>query len=228
MADPANVIIDQSGGEFRLGNRQLRLSGHLPSARISLALSGTAEPALAGATYGFRISGAAEGGESRRPSVGIPSAVTTGSFDDAALGIRGAEITLSHDWPDGLTAAWRLRLADDEPWLLLDLDLENRGTHPIVVQSLQPLSVLPSIGGRLARNSPSAWSYYTQGWQSWSPTAPRGAGDSPLQSRPPMSGPRRPPADTHPSHWVTLLPIGERSTSLLAGYLTLRDIFGEL
>lgn len=228
VPDTATATIDRGRQAFLLENRRLRVDGHLPSARLSLRLSEAANPLCSGATYGFRLGGSNEAGASRRPAIDIPHEVTGSRFDDAELDVKGAEMIIRHRWPDGPLARWRLRLADDRPWLLLDLELENQASHPIVVRSLQPLSVLPAVGGRMSSSTTAGWSWYTQGWQSWSPTAPRQLGDPPLQSRPPMSGPSRLPAGTHPSHWVTLLPAGEQSTALLAGYLTLGDLFGEL
>lgn len=206
-------------GDVRLANAWLSAEWDSRRGLLELRTIGAdAWSVLSGASAGYRLS---DGRPSRL--AGEDFALATRPFE-AASG-SGAEAIVSYgaEQHDGVATAIRLRVYQAEPILTIQVSLRNPTATPIRVADLCPLRVIPAEGGRLAPELLSGWSFYKQGWQSWSPTASRRAGNPALPDRPPMSGPSGALSGELTSHDVAVLQGEEQA--LLVGFLTLRDQF---
>jgi alpha-galactosidase len=112
----------------------------------------------------------------------------------------------------------------------------NVGSQPIEILQLHPLVVSSQDGGQLDLGaSPEAWSFYQNGWQSWSPTFARHLADG-LFTLPedreylfkhhPYLVPST--SKTLVSHWFTILCDRDSRMSLLVGFITAKDQLAEV
>jgi alpha-galactosidase len=115
---------------------------------------------------------------------------------------RGKRLTLT-SLAGQLTLVLHVTLYDDQPFAVLQLELKNGGRRPLPVHRLAPLSTPRQGRGRITLGgSPSRWSFYREGWQSWTPTLALRAGQPDVSALPPMLGPEAPPlewADARPA-----------------------------
>jgi len=145
---------------------------------------------------------------------------------------RGKRLTLTSLAGD-LTLVLYVTLYDDQPFAVLQLELKNGGRRPLPVHRLAPLSTPQQGRGRIALGGPpSRWSFYREGWQSWTPTLALRTGEPDVSALPPMLGPEAPPPE-----WAAARPAGGRfladdmgalvdlatGACALAGFVSARD-----
>jgi alpha-galactosidase len=145
---------------------------------------------------------------------------------------EGKRLTLSSPAGD-LVLVLHVTLYDDQPFAVLQLELKNGGWTPLPVHRLAPLSTPQQGRGRMVLGGPpSRWSFYRQGWQSWTPTLTLRTGEPDISALPPMLGPELPPPE-----WATARPAGGRfladdmgalvdlstGACALAGFVSARD-----
>jgi alpha-galactosidase len=164
------VACDLAGGSLSLRPAE----GGLPTLSRCLALVEAGQPP--------RIIGSADAGYRQEYEVSTVEDVQG----------RGRRLTLTSPAGD-LTLALHVILYDHLPFVVLQLEARNRGQTPLPIHRLAPLST-PSEGrGRIALGGPpSRWSFYRQGWQSWTPTLSLRAREPDLAAPPPVLGPEPP------------------------------------
>ena len=128
-------------------------------------------------------------------------------------------------------------LQPDEEILRLWLEVTNIGSAPVYLHELQVLRLDAALGSRIGLDvPPTRWSFYQNGWQSWTPTFARHVGNRHhLDPQTPayrvMHQPHAPDA-TLTSEWVTVIadrdaPSGQQS-ALLVGFVTAADQLAEV
>jgi len=134
---------------------------------------------------------------------------------------------------DGLQVTWRWESAEGscDVWL----EVANVGSADLTLDALDVFAVHNAEGGACDLGCPPArWSFYQNGWQSWTPTFARHTGDS-LYTDPGTPAYRRmhqphwdaSHANDLSSEWVTV--IAEKShCSLLLGFVTTKDQLSEI
>jgi alpha-galactosidase len=145
---------------------------------------------------------------------------------------RGARLTLTSPAGD-LTLALHVTLYDEQPFAVLQLDVSNSRQRRLPIHRLAPLSTPWQGRGRMSLGEPpSRWSFYRQGWQSWTPTLTLLAREPDVSALPPMLGPEVPPAEWTSTRWTggrfladDMGAIVDPSTGacLLAGFVSARD-----
>ena len=138
---------------------------------------------------------------------------------------------------DGLQITWRWDPAEDgsDVWL----EVANVGSADLVLDALDVFAVRAAEGGALDLGSPPAgWSFYQNGWISWSPTFARHVDDglytdpgTPAYRR--MHQPHWDPAHGSDlsSEWVTVIKsqvASRKSQALLLGFVTTGDQLSEI
>jgi alpha-galactosidase len=211
-----------------LRNAHLELACDLPSGSLSLRPAGGGPPALP------RCLALVEVGEPPRTvasaQTGYRREYEVSPVEDAHG--RGVRLTLTSLAGD-LTLALHVTLYDDQPFAVLQLELRNGRQRRLPVHRLAPLST-PQVGrGRIMLGGPpSRWSFYRQGWQSWTPTLTLHALEPDVFALPSMLGPEMPPPE-----WATARPAGGRfladdmgalvdlssGACALAGFVSARD-----
>lgn len=160
--------------------------------------------------------------EGRAKSIGLRGEVAYGVVED-----RVSLTTKNED----LELTWQ---ASVEKGVRLHLRIENVGQRPLEALELSPF-LLSSGQGRLNLGSPKSWSFYQNGWQSWSPSFARylddghyvtpGTEEYRLQHEPyPL--PLTP--KTLVSHGVTILHNRTSRLSLLLGFISAREQMSEI
>ena len=145
---------------------------------------------------------------------------------------RGVRLTLTSPVGD-LTLVLHVTLYDGQPFAVLQLELKNGCQRRLPVHRLAPLSTPQQGRGRIVLGGPpSRWSFYRQGWQSWTPTLTLNALEPDISALPSMLGPEAPPPE-----WATARPAGGRfladdmgalvdlstGACVLAGFVSARD-----
>ena len=138
---------------------------------------------------------------------------------------------------DGLQATWHWEPAEDgcDVWL----EITNAGSADLLLDALDVFAVHAAEGGALDLGCPPAqWSFYQNGWGSWTPAFARRFGDS-LYTDPGTTAYRR----THQPHWdptrrdaptsewVTVIKSQSpkpKSQALLLGFVTAADQLAEI
>jgi alpha-galactosidase len=135
---------------------------------------------------------------------------------------------------DGLQATWRWEPAEDgcDVWL----EVANVGSTDLLLDALDVFAVHVAEGGVCDLGGPPAqWTFYQNGWISWSPTFARHVGDG-LYADPGTPDYRR----THlphwdPAHgsdlsseWATVVHCSLSHRSLLLGFVTTADQLSEI
>nr|HID14440.1 alpha-galactosidase [Anaerolineae bacterium] len=135
---------------------------------------------------------------------------------------------------DGLHVIWRWEPAEDgsDIWL----EVANVGSADLLLDALDVFAVHAAEGGVCDLGSPPAqWSFYQNGWISWSPTFARRVDDglytdpgTPAYRR--MHQPHWNPAhgSNLSSEWVTVVHCSLSHCSLLLGFVTTRDQLAEI
>jgi alpha-galactosidase len=138
---------------------------------------------------------------------------------------------------DDLQATWRWELAGDgaEIWL----EVVNLGSADRLLDVLDVFAVRAADEGACELGSPPAqWSFYQNGWQSWTPTFARHLGDS-LYTDPGTPAYRRmhlphwdlSRGDAPSSEWVTVIKAQSPTSkvqALLLGFVTTADQLAEI
>jgi len=102
---------------------------------------------------------------------------------------RGTRLTLTSPAGD-LALALRVTLYDGPPLAVLQLEVSNGGQAPLPIHRLAPLSTPQQGRGRVVLGGPpSRWSFYRQGWQSWTPTLAFRASELDVSALPPVPWP---------------------------------------
>ncbi len=150
---------------------------------------------------------------------------------NVACSASGDRITLSRT--DGtIELVWNARLGrDTDIWV----EVVHRGHAPIRLDELRVLSLDAARGSRLYPGSePADWRFYQNGWQSWSATFVRAAGngvyaDPATEGYPVKHQPHPIPASpkTFSSEWFTVLTSPARP-AILIGQSTAADQLGEV
>jgi alpha-galactosidase len=211
-----------------LRNAHLELACDLPRGSLSLRPVGGGPPVLP------RCLALVEVGE---PPRAVASAEAGYRREYEVSPVRDAQgegkrLTLTSLAGD-LTLALYVTLYDEQPFAVLQLELKNNGRRRLPVHRLAPLATPQQGRGRIALGGPPArWSFYRQGWQSWTPTLAVRAREPEISALPPMLGPEMPPAE-----WETARPTGGRFLAddmgalvdlatgecALAGFVSARD-----
>ncbi len=208
-----------------IGNRYLEVSCDLRAGAFSILNRSTGLPSLA------RCSSLVELAE---PSALFLSTTDTGFRREYALEhVRdehgsGRLLTLA-----SVPAAGRpelrplLTVYDERPFALLQLELANTTGGPLPVESLTVLTT-PSAGRQRLRlgSRPSRWSFYRQGWQSWTPVRAVSAREEDLSTPATVLGPFPPSSDERGcfvADELGLVHDAGSGASLLAGFITARD-----
>ncbi len=152
---------------------------------------------------------------------------------DIAYGLMEDRVSLSAR--DGsLQLTWQASLAGDA--IEVALKITNLASQALTILQLCPLVVSARQGGGLlVESSTEDWTFFENGWQSWSPTSARPM-DGELFSIPydeeyiirhhPYGLSSAP--STMVSHWFTVLCDRQSRTSLLLGFITARDQLAEV
>ncbi len=152
---------------------------------------------------------------------------------DVAYGLVRDKVGLSAR-DETLELAWQASVSAEG--IEIDLQVTNVGSQPVEILQLRPIVVSSEVGGRLDLGaSPETWSFYRNGWQSWSPTFARHVDDG-LFSIPDdeeyliKHHPSRLPSvpKTLVSHGFTVLCDRDSRTSLLLGFITAKDQLAEV
>ncbi len=166
------------------------------------------------------------GGEKRRFELAGPGLSFNAGQDKARLSRANGDLRLD----------WHLRAAGNgvEVWL----EATNVGRAPLRLEELGVLSADARRGGRLELGpSPQDWSFYQNGWQSWSPAFARQVGDGiyvdpgteSYRLRHLPHGRQRGLS----SEWITVIATkeqaaGSRQCGLLLGFVTAADQLAEI
>ena len=152
---------------------------------------------------------------------------------DVAYGLVQDKISLSAgDEMVGLT--WQASVAGEG--IEISLQVTNVGSQPIEILQLRPLVVSSQDGGQLDLGAgPETWSFYQNGWQSWSPTSARCL-EGRLFTTPHDQEylikhhphPVPPIPETLVSHCFTVLCDRDSRESLLLGFITAKDQLAEV
>lgn len=137
---------------------------------------------------------------------------------------------------DGLEAAWCWELDDRSCGIWLEI--ANTGSDEVPLDGFDVLAVHSDQGGVCDLGTPVAeWSFYQNGWQSWTPTFARRADDGYTDPATPdyrrMHQPHWDPArsDDLGSEWVTVIKPqtpNSKSQALLLGFVTTKDQLSEI
>jgi alpha-galactosidase len=208
-----------------LGNRYLEVRCDMPAGTLSILNRATGLPSLA------RWSSQVELGEP--PSLTLSTADTGFRREYALEQVAdehgsGRLLTLAAV-PTGGRPELRLLLTvyDERPFVLLQLELANTTGRPLRVESLTVLTT-PSAGRHRLRlgSRASRWSFYRQGWQSWTPVRAVSAREEDLFTPATVLGPF-PPASQGRGRFVAdevgLVHDAGSGASLLAGFVTAHD-----
>jgi len=152
---------------------------------------------------------------------------------DIAYGLMEDRVSLSAR-KGSVELTWEACLAGDG--LETVLQVTNVGSQSLSVLQLCPFVISGQNGGSLhLGSSPETWTFFENGWQSWSPTLARQL-DGELFSAPqdeeylikhhPYEVPSAP--STLVSHWFTVLCDRQSRTSLLVGFTTTQDQLTEV
>jgi alpha-galactosidase len=163
------------------------------------------------------------GGEEKRSSVG----------GDIAYGLMEDRVSLSAREGD-VQLTWQASLAGDG--IETVLQITNVASQALTILQLCPLVVSARQGGALlGGSSTETWTFFENGWQSWSPASARQV-DGELFSIPydeeyiirhhPYDVPSAP--STMVSHWFTVLCDRQSRDSLLLGFITARNQLAEV
>jgi alpha-galactosidase len=210
-----------------LRNAHLELVCDLSRGSLSLRPAGGGAPALP------RCLTLVEVGEPQR-TVGSAEAGYRREYEVSPVGDaqgEGKRLTLTSLAGD-LTLVLHVTLYDDQPFTVLQLELKNGGRRPLPVHRLAPLSTQQGRERIVLGGPPSCWSFYRQGWQSWTPTLALRTREPDISALPPMLGPEVPPPE-----WATARPAGGRfladdmgalvdpstGACALAGFVSARD-----
>jgi len=153
-----------------------------------------------------------------------------------AYKVAGDEVSLSKS--DGeMELTWHIAV-DDETTMWLEV--RNLGQEPLQVDELRALVVDRAWGSALNLGSqPGEWSFYQNGWQSWTPTFARHVADG-LYVELATEGYRRkhqphplpPRPKTLVSQWFTVITErrerGDERRGLLLGFITTKDQLAEI
>ncbi len=118
----------------------------------------------------------------------------------------------------------------------ISLQVANVGSQPVQILQLRPLVVSSEDGGQLdLGGSPDNWSFYQNGWQSWSPTFARHLGDGVFTVPDDQEYLTKHHASQVPSiprtlvsHLFAVLHDRDSRTSLLLGFITAKDQLAEV
>jgi alpha-galactosidase len=211
-----------------LRNAYLEVASDLAGGSVSLRPVGGGPPALP------RCVALVDAGEPARTFAsadsGFQREYEVSAVEDAhGKGRRLTVTSLVHD----LTLVLHVSLHDEQPFVIFQLEVTNGGRAPLPLHRLAPLSTPQQGRGRIALGGPpSRWSFYRQGWQSWTPTLTLLAREPDVSALPPMLGPELPPEE-----WASARPAGGRfladdmgaiadlstGACLLAGFVSARD-----
>jgi len=224
--DGVRVSKDRRGPVLR--NAHLELACDLAGGSLSLRPAGGGPPTLP------RCLALVEVGEPPRAVVsaeaGYRREYEVSTVEDAHG--RGVRLTLTSLAGD-LTLVLHVTLYDGQPFAVLQLELRNGRQRRLPVHRLAPLSTPQQGRGRIMLGGPpSRWSFYRQGWQSWTPTLALRALEPDISALPSMLGPEAPPPE-----WTTARPAGGRfladdvgalvdlstGACVLAGFVSARD-----
>ncbi|MEW6231694.1 MAG: alpha-galactosidase [Chloroflexota bacterium] len=174
----------------------------------------------------------------------VVSGITAGlSFrvDDNAQRLVLGQVTTSYQLgkkelvvqnEDGeLVLRWHVELKDP---LIFWLEAKNRGAKTVQIDQLGPLIVEGAPESALGlRGQITGWSFYQNGWQSWSPVFVRHLGDGLYVE----SGsadyrskhlPHGPLGEGFASEWFTVIASNEGGPALLAGFVSMADQLAEI
>lgn len=139
----------------------------------------------------------------------------------------------------GLTCRLIFALSRAYPMLLWKVILQNNGSAPLTLERIEMLRAETTAGQlRLGvQDDPAAWTFYANGWQSWSNTCTYGPNDRQRRSR--VGGLQNPmvlnPGTPLPgkrgvfgSDFFGALLDARQNTALIAGFLSQREQFGSL
>jgi alpha-galactosidase len=196
-----------------------RLTWDVSGGKLSLAIDAQATAHGATAAVGYRLGEASRSLELAGP--------------DVSFGAGEKLVTFSHR-DDALRLDWNWTTHGDglEAWL----EVTNQGDRPVALDRLDVLLI-----EQLGLPGPVAdWRFYQHGWQSWSPTGVRRAGDGPFPALD-SAGYRLmhlPHGDGLRSEWVAVIEaaetpparVGKRGEgiSLLFGFVTAADQLAEI
>jgi alpha-galactosidase len=184
-----------------LRNAHLELACDLAGGSLSLRPAGGGAPALP------RCQALVEVGEPQRTvtsaQAGYGHEYEVSPVEDAHG--RGVRLTLASPAGD-LTLVLHATLYCSQPFAVLQLELRNGGQRRLPVHRLAPLSTPQQGRGRIVMGGPpSRWSFYRNGWQSWTPTLTLRVREPDISALPPMLGPEAPPPE-----WAADRPAGGR------------------
>ncbi len=152
---------------------------------------------------------------------------------DVAYGLVRDKVGLSAR-DETLELAWQASVSAEG--IEIDLQVTNVGSQPVEILQLRPIVVSSEVGGRLDLGaSPETWSFYRNGWQSWSPTFAQHLDDGLFtvpddQEYVIKHHPSRVPStpQTLVSDLFTVLYDRDSRTSLLLGFITAKDQLTEV
>jgi alpha-galactosidase len=211
-----------------LRNAHLELACDLAGGSLSLRPAGGGPPALP------RCLSLVEVGEPPRTVVSAEAGYRREYEVSPVEDVHGRGVRLTLTSPAGdVTLVLHVTLYDGQPFAVLQLELRNGRQTPLPVHRLAPLSTPQEGRGRIVLGGPpSRWSFYRQGWQSWTPTLTLRALEPDILALPSMLGPEMPPPE-----WATARPAGGRfladdmgaladlstGACALAGFVSARD-----